>query len=96
MKVSMYAVFDRASAIYDGPFPGQTDGVMVRNFTHTVMNADSAIAKSPEDFTLFKVGTWDDAKGELTACVPVKLINGAEALASTKRVMKDNEEILNA
>ena len=51
MKVSMYAVFDRASAIYDGPFPGQTDGVMVRNFTHTVMNADSAIAKSPEDFT---------------------------------------------
>ena len=79
MKVSLYAVFDRASGVYDGPVPGRADQEMMRNFTFMCKNTESKISQSPEDYTLFKVGTWNDGTGEVAAIVPVKLINGAEA-----------------
>jgi hypothetical protein len=81
MKVDLYAVFDRASGIYDGPIPGRAEGEMVRNFKFMCTNKESKISQSPEDYTLFKVGKWNDGTGELEDCVPEKLINGGEALA---------------
>ena len=80
MKVDIYAVFDRASGIYDGPIPGRADGEMIRNFKFMCSNEESKISQSPEDYTLFKVGSWNDGTGEIEGIVPVKLINGAEAL----------------
>ena len=55
MKVSLFAVFDRCSGVYDGPIPGRADAEMVRNFVHMCGNKESKISQSPEDFTLFKV-----------------------------------------
>ena len=81
MKVDLYAVFDRASGIYDGPIPGRADGEMIRNFKHMCGNKESKISQSPEDYTLFKVGKWNDGTGEVEPLVPVKLINGGEAIA---------------
>ena len=82
MKVSLFAVFDRCSGIYDGPIPGRADAEMIRNFSHMCVNEESKMSKSPEDFTLFKVGSWNDGTGELEDTVPEKLINGAEAVSS--------------
>ena len=82
MKVSLFAVFDRCSGVYDGPIPGRADAEMVRNFVHMCGNKESKISQSPEDFTLFKVGSWNDGTGELEDMVPEKLINGAEALSN--------------
>ena len=31
MKVTLYAVYDSASGVYDGPVPGTADGKMVRS-----------------------------------------------------------------
>ena len=87
MKVDLYAVFDRCSGVYDGPIPGRADAEMVRNFTFMCTNKESKISQSPEDFTLFKVGKWNDGTGELEPSVPEKLINGAEATAN---LMSDN------
>ena len=82
MKISLYAVFDRCSGVYDGPIPGRADAEMVRNFSHMCGKPDSKLSESPEDYTLFKVGTWNDGTGELEDLVPVKLINGAEAISN--------------
>lgn len=82
MKVSLYAVYDRCSGVYDGPIPGRADAEMIRNFTHMCGNSESKISQSPEDYTLFKLGLWNDGTGELESIVPEKLINGAEALHS--------------
>lgn len=82
MKVSLYAIFDRASGIYDGPFPGQSDGQVVRGFTDMANNPEHNIGKHPEDYTLFKVGTWNDGTGEVEDIVSEKLINGGEAVAA--------------
>ena len=84
MKVDLYAVYDVASGVYDGPIPGRADGEVIRNFSHMCKNGESKISQSPEDYTLFKVGRWNDGTGEVDGMAPVKLINGAEALANLK------------
>ena len=82
MIVNLYAVYDVCSGIYDGPFPGKTDGVMVRQFSDTVLKPDSPMNAHPGDYTLFKVGTWNDGTGEVVDIVTEKLINGLEAVAN--------------
>ena len=83
MIVNLYAVYDVASGVYDGPVPCQTDAVAVRNFTGLATNPESPIAKNPEDFSLVRVGRWDDSKGELILLdTKDTLITGNEAIAS--------------
>ena len=81
MIVNLYAVYDRASGVYDGPFPGKSDGHIVRGFSDQVKNKDSEIGKHPDDYTLFKVGTWNDGTGEVVDTVTEKLCNGVDVLA---------------
>lgn len=92
MKLNLYAVFDRASGVYDGPIPGQADGTMIRQFTDMCCNPEHQIGKHPDDYTLFKVGVWNDGTGELEDVVNEKLINGLEAVASRNNVVDFVEE----
>ncbi len=91
MIVNLYAVYDSASGVYDGPVPGVADGKMVQKFSDMSRSAESDIGKHPECYTLFKVGTWNDGTGEAIGCVPEKLINGVEAVAMGKEIVKDLE-----
>lgn len=70
MKVSLYAVFDSASRVYDGPVAAQTDEVALRNFGNMAGNTSNAIGLNPECFSLWKVGEWDDGIGEVIPCTP--------------------------
>ena len=65
MKVNLYAVLDKASLVYDGPVPAQTDAVALRNFTNMALQDNNAIGKNPECFSLWRVGSWDDSVGEV-------------------------------
>lgn len=79
MIVKLYAIFDRASGVYDGPMPSKTDGLVTRGFIDMANNKDHPIGKHPEDYTVFELGTWNDATGEIIPSAPKKVINGAEA-----------------
>lgn len=79
MIVGLYAVFDRASGVYDGPFPQRADGEAIRNFVNMAKNPDSAVGKNPDDFTLMKIGMFNDGTGDIEKLNPSKLINGVEA-----------------
>lgn len=84
MRVNLYAIFDSAGRIYDGPIPGQSDGFMNRKFSDLCLNADHDIGKHPHDYTLFHVGSWDDSKGELENVENRKLLNGSEVIAAAQ------------
>lgn len=71
MIVKMYAVLDSASGIYDGPVPAHTDGVAMRNFTNLAENPDSKIGMNPEHFSLWYVGSWNDATGNVIPAEPI-------------------------
>lgn len=89
MKVNLYAIYDRASGIYDGPVPGHSDGQMIRKFSDLACSAEHEIGKHPDDYTLFRVGNWNDGTGELNDIPSEKLINGAEAVAASRGVVSE-------
>lgn len=63
---NMYSILDKMAKAYTQPFPAPNDGVAIRMFQDTINAADSVIAKHPEQYTLYRVGHWNDTKGELT------------------------------
>ena len=66
MKVKLYAVLDKTSGVYDGPVPCHNDGVALRNFTNAAIAGEGPISKNPECFSIWRVGEWNDATGEVT------------------------------
>lgn len=65
MVVGVYAVFDEKAGAFLAPFTYATDGMASRSFVNEVKRPDSLIGSSPEDFSLIKLGTFDDQTGAL-------------------------------
>ena len=85
MKMNFYAIFDKAVNAYMRPMVLQTDGQAVRMFTDEAVRAEAEIAKHPEDYALFRIGSFDDNTGEILAIEP-KCIGRARELAAASRV----------
>ena len=60
MKSQVYAVFDKKAEVSMRPFFFNSDAEAMRSFVHAVGGADSKLSEYPEDFGLFRVGTWND------------------------------------
>lgn len=75
----VYSVFDSAVKAYSTPMFFQTDGLAIRIFQDQVNNSESQIYKHPEQFFLFKLAQFDDAKGEFRSLdTPLCLAKGVE------------------
>jgi hypothetical protein len=64
MKKPMFAVFDNVAKMYLTPFLETTDGTAVRAI-QDAMKGDHPFAKHPQDFTLSRLGTYDESNGTL-------------------------------
>ena len=86
MIVKLYAVLDKASGVYDGPVPCNADGVALRNFRKMAFDDKTPIGQSPSDYSLWRVGSWNDADGSIES-------DGKECLAyAVDLLYGDNEE----
>lgn len=77
MFKKVYSIHDTKAEAYIQPFFAQTDGLALRMFEDNVNNKDSQLNMHPEDFTLYRVGSWDDNKGLIESEVPPKHIGTA-------------------
>ncbi len=84
MKHNMYTIFDTASGLYSHPVYEQSDKAAIRSFGNLAQNADCNIGQHPEDYTLFRVGIFDDNNGKLHNEVNESLATALECLAKTK------------
>ena len=64
MKKPMFAVYDNVAKMYLTPFVETTDGTAVRAI-QDAMKGDHPFAKHPEDFTLSRLGLYDEELGDL-------------------------------
>lgn len=80
MLFGIYAIKDAKSCFM--PCTVDTnDATAIRNFEHAVRQPGSLLASHPNDFTLFRVGTYDDATGSVTASLaPEMLCDAAQCL----------------
>lgn len=65
MRIHAYAVYDRKTLVYQLPFFAHTDPAAVRLLSDAVADAQHPFGRHPNDYVLFRVGEWDDAKGAM-------------------------------
>ena len=92
MDFGVYSVFDSKSAIYDRVWQAVSDPAAIRSFTDIALDATHPIGMHPEDYSLFKVGMFDDNTGALMHCDP-KCIARAHELVAASRVV-DSDKVV--
>lgn len=68
MKLILFALYDRESKVYLAPFPARSDVDAVRNLKDGFRNPqmrETPVGQHPEDFSLCKLGYFDDESGEI-------------------------------
>jgi len=70
MLYSVVSVFDRALNAYLRPFMTPSLGVAIREFGAECKRPDSPLHQNPHDYSLWKVGEFDDQAGALLPCNP--------------------------
>lgn len=78
MILMIYAIHDSAVNAYNKPMFLQTDGQAIRLFSDEVNRKDSVIYQHPDQFTLFRIGKFNDANAEFGEEVPHSLGNGTQ------------------
>lgn len=82
MKLNVYSVFDVKAAVFANPFYMPNDAVAIRGFTEAVNNPQSVLNKHPEDYSLYKLGIFDDSVGKLESeAQPVVLVTAASVMS---------------
>lgn len=72
----MFTVFDSAAGLFLEPFFAPTEAFAVRLFGYLVNKPGHQFAAHAEDFTLYVVGEFDQASGEVGRHNPKPLGNG--------------------
>ena len=85
MNRNIYMVFDTAAAIYMGPIVHRTDGEALRDFEAISTNAETKIGQNPEDFSLYKVGMFNDNDGILQPLEKICLGTALEMVAKARQ-----------
>lgn len=95
MKLNVYTIFDQATGAYMRPFFMQSDGQATRAFKDLAVAADHDIGKHPEDYSLWRIGTFDDNKAKLIPEDKECLATALELIALAQNVNRDNIQELN-
>ena len=80
MKYQIYAVYDSKAEAFMMPFFMEKDAQAARGFQDAVNNPETPFGKHPADYTLFRLGDWSSANGELLGQVKEAIANGVELL----------------
>jgi len=93
MNMTMYSLYDTAAVVYMRPFFCQADGQAMRMFTDLVLDAEHEVGRHPEDYSLCRIGRWNDATAKLDNEDVSVLATGLEVVANSRTVNKDNLEL---
>lgn len=80
MQMCILVIYDKAVEAYSPPYATRALGQGLRDFIEEVNNPQSRISRSPDDFTLFHLGYFDDnsAMFDLFADGPRPIAHGHE------------------
>lgn len=65
MKKLIYNIYDSKSKSWFTPVFVLREGQMLRSWMDVANDESSTIGKHPEDYCLFKIGTFDDDTGDI-------------------------------
>ena len=95
MKLNAYTIYDVAAGTYMRPFFCGQDGEARRGFSDIALDASHQVGQHPEDYTLYRVGSWNDNTGKLEGEELEKITTGLECVAAAQQIkpgsLKDTE-----
>ena len=98
MKLNVYSIFDVKTGAYMRPFFLQSDGQAMRMFGDLAIDADHDVGRHPEDYTLVRIGAFNDQKGALVPEMVESLVTGLECVAQSQKIapgsLRENGELL--
>lgn len=65
MLINLYAIFDVKAKLYNKPFYMVNDQVAQRACIQTLNDPTTDIAQNPEDFILYRLGTYEDTTAKI-------------------------------
>ena len=80
MREGLYSCYDKKAGYYLGLFPARSDGEAARMVEDAVKNPESAIARHPGDYCLYRVAEWDNCSAGFTNCTPTVIVEAAALL----------------
>lgn len=96
MKYEAFAIYDVKCEVFQRPFFCVAEGEALRVFIDICGDAEHPLGKHPEDYSLFAIGQYSDASGEMMPCVVRKIITGLEAFQQGRQTnlkfRSDNDE----
>lgn len=84
--LGIYAVHDYAAEVYHNPFCAPNDAVARRGFEVVVNNPEHPFGQHPDDYSLFRVGTFDQHTGMCWS------ENGPENLGNGRTFVKREDD----
>ncbi|UDN67808.1 nonstructural protein [robinz microvirus RP_132] len=78
MKLFVFSVFDAAVGAHLQPFFSRSSGEAIRSFQDVVNDQKSGFNQHVTDYSLFMLGTFDDASGMFDCRPPDRICTGAE------------------
>ena len=68
MELNVFSVYDEKAGAYLPPWTLPTVAMAKRVFGNCVNDQEHQFCANPEDYTLFKLATFDDRTGRLNVC----------------------------
>lgn len=84
MKSSLYSVYDKKAEAFGRLFQLHNDSMAIRSFTSSIVSADGHMAEYPEDYSLYRVGVFNDETGTVEGSEALRIITGLEAIKESR------------
>ena len=87
MILNKYTIFDSALEAYHQDYSLENDAIALRQFAD-MANEETQIAKNPEDYSLWRIGTFETTTGKLTPEEPTCIAKAHEHVLQFKKNKK--------
>lgn len=80
MILNIYSVRDNKVGFMNPTVEG-SDAIAIRNFEFAVKNSKSLLNSHPQDFDLYKIGSFDSDSGAISGCLPEFVFSASDIFA---------------
>lgn len=80
MSKFMYSVFDSKAETWLPPFLANADGEAARMIAQAALHPDTSLAQYPDDYTLYRIGVFDNVSAAIECVSPPKHVANVVSL----------------
>ena len=66
MTLNVYSIKDSKAGTFSNPYYSINDSTAIRSFEQAAADPSTTISQFPTDYSLYKLGTFDDSSGTIS------------------------------